>query len=84
MALAYIGPETILPATSALAAAGGALLLFGRRILGFFSWIVRRVLGRKPEADLEGEHDANAAAEYQEPDTEPFPEDLEPVAPAGR
>ena len=34
--LAYIGPETIVPATSALAAIGGALLLFGRQIVHFF------------------------------------------------
>ena len=44
--LAYIGPETILPATSALAAAGGVLLLFGRRIGRFFVWIVRKVARR--------------------------------------
>jgi hypothetical protein len=37
--LAYIGPETILPATSALAAAGGVLLLAGRHIKRFFGRI---------------------------------------------
>jgi hypothetical protein len=38
--MAYIGPETILPATSALAAVGGALLIAGRHIKRFFLWIV--------------------------------------------
>jgi hypothetical protein len=40
----YIGPETIVPATSALAAVGGIILAFGKSILrpfvaGFF-WII--------------------------------------------
>jgi hypothetical protein len=41
--LAYIGPETILPATSALAAAGGVLMLFGHRIAKMFRWCLRCV-----------------------------------------
>lgn len=41
---AYIGPETIVPATSALAAIGGILLAFGRSatqpfVAGFF-WLI--------------------------------------------
>jgi hypothetical protein len=41
---AYIGPETILPATSALAAIGGIVLAFGRSatrplVAGFF-WLI--------------------------------------------
>ncbi len=43
---AYIGPETIVPATSALAAGVGALLLFGRRIGSLFVWIARKVVHR--------------------------------------
>jgi hypothetical protein len=40
---AYIGPETILPATSALAAAGGVLMIFGRHIVRMFKWCMRFV-----------------------------------------
>jgi len=32
--LLYIGPETMLPLASALAAVGGVLLLFGQRFIG--------------------------------------------------
>jgi hypothetical protein len=35
--LAYFGPETMMPLASVLAAAGGAFLLFGRSIFGFFA-----------------------------------------------
>jgi hypothetical protein len=39
--LAYIGPETVLPVTSALAAIGGAFLMFGgylrRKVAGALS-----------------------------------------------
>lgn len=38
--LAYVGPETILPVTSALAAVGGVLMLFGGKIRQFFAWVV--------------------------------------------
>jgi len=31
----YIGPETIMPLASALAAIGGALLLFWQRVVGY-------------------------------------------------
>ena len=44
--LAYIGPETILPATSALAAAGGVVLLCWRYVRRFLAWIVGRVVRR--------------------------------------
>ena len=44
--LSYIGPETILPAASALAAAGGIILMFGRSVRRFFAWGVRLVVRR--------------------------------------
>ena len=41
----YIGPETIMPLASALAAVGGVLLMFWKKIAGFtrqlFRWITR-------------------------------------------
>jgi hypothetical protein len=44
--LAYVGPETILPVTSALAAAGGVLMLFGRYVRRFFGWAFRLIARR--------------------------------------
>jgi hypothetical protein len=32
----YIGPETIMPLASAIAAISGVVMLFGRRMVGFF------------------------------------------------
>lgn len=41
----YIGPETIMPLASALAAIGGVLLMFWKRVVGVtrmtFQWITR-------------------------------------------
>lgn len=44
--LAYVGPETILPVTSALAAAGGVLMLFGGYFRRFFTWAFRLIIRR--------------------------------------
>jgi len=45
-ALLYIGPETMLPLASAIAAIGGVLLMFWHRVVGllrkFWRLIVRR------------------------------------------
>ena len=46
--LAYIGPETILPIASALASIVGAVLMFGRRLWGLLTRLVRTVF-RKGE-----------------------------------
>ncbi|MFN2383445.1 MAG: hypothetical protein ABR559_04180 [Gemmatimonadota bacterium] len=46
----YLGPETLMPVASALAAIGGFLLLFWRRTVGalrtFFQFVGRKVSGR--------------------------------------
>ena len=50
---AYIGPETIVPIGSALAAIGGVAMMFWNRLRGVFTWC-----GRKPEeaaAESQGE-----------------------------
>ena len=39
----YIGPETIMPLASALAAIGGVLLMFWKRIVGFTRMTVQWV-----------------------------------------
>jgi hypothetical protein len=39
----YIGPETIMPLASALAAIGGVLMMFWRRIAGFTRMAYQRV-----------------------------------------
>lgn len=41
--VAYIGPETIIPVTSALAAAGGILLLLPRYVGRFWTWCFRKI-----------------------------------------
>jgi len=44
----YIGPETIMPLASALAAVGGVLLMFWRKVAGLtrmtFQWVSRTFL----------------------------------------
>jgi hypothetical protein len=39
----YVGPETYMPVASALAALGGFLLLFWRRVVGAIRAIAQRV-----------------------------------------
>lgn len=39
----YVGPETFMPLASALAAIGGVLLMFWRRITGFLRFLYRRL-----------------------------------------
>jgi hypothetical protein len=46
--LAYIGPETFLPFTSALAAIAGAVLIFWNRLVGFARKL-RQMLTRRPD-----------------------------------
>ena len=40
----YIGPETMLPLASALAAIGGLLLMFWQRFIGLLRWCWRRIV----------------------------------------
>jgi hypothetical protein len=51
--LAYIGPETILPVTSALAAIGGAFLMFG----GYLRRKLARVLNVRSRRTREEDDD---------------------------
>ena len=44
---AYLGPDTIIPLTSVLAAIGGVLLLMGRRLMAPF----RFLFGRRQQDD---------------------------------
>jgi hypothetical protein len=44
---AYIGPETIVPATSVLAAVGGFALAFGRSLTSWVAGGCCRMFGRK-------------------------------------
>jgi hypothetical protein len=43
----YIGPETILPLTSAIAAIVGVLLMFWQRFVGLVRWLWRAVVRRE-------------------------------------
>jgi hypothetical protein len=50
MLFAYIGPETMMPVASIIAAVAGVAMMFGRNILMFGRGIVRRVWPRsKPK-----------------------------------
>ncbi len=44
MLFAYIGPETMMPVASILAAVTGVFMMFGRSIYMFCRGIVRRIL----------------------------------------
>jgi hypothetical protein len=46
---AYIGPETILPVTSALAAALGILLMFWQYVIGLVKKPFQLLFGKKPQ-----------------------------------
>jgi hypothetical protein len=53
MLFAYIGPETMMPVASVIAAAAGVFMMFGRTVVGFGRGLVRRVLpgpARRPVA----------------------------------
>jgi hypothetical protein len=47
LVLLYIGPETMLPLVSALAAIGGVLLMFWQRFMGIVRRLWRVVLRRE-------------------------------------
>jgi hypothetical protein len=47
-----MGPETIMPLASILAAVVGIVLIFWRYIVGFFRRMFRIITGRKEEAVL--------------------------------
>ncbi len=43
MLFAYIGPETMMPVASVIAATAGVFMMFGRNVVGFGRGLVRRV-----------------------------------------
>ena len=43
MLFSYIGPETMMPVASVIAAVAGVFMMFGRSVVGFGRGIVRRV-----------------------------------------
>lgn len=53
--IAYIGPETIVPATSALAAIGGVALAFGRSLFRPVFWL----FGKKGSEESKSEENPN-------------------------
>jgi len=56
---AYVGPETILPVTSALAAIGGAFLAMGRSVFRVFG-VVLRPFRKRRELETEPSDDSSA------------------------
>ncbi len=55
MLFAYIGPETMMPVASIIAAVAGVFMMFGRNVMAIGRGIVRRVLPgaqRKPVSSV--------------------------------
>lgn len=50
----YVGPETVLPVTSVLAAIGGTALIFGQSILRFAQRALQRVTRFRTTAPSNG------------------------------
>ena len=51
MLFAYIGPETMMPVASIIAAVAGVFMMFGRNVMGFFRYMLRSIMPgsqRKP------------------------------------
>ena len=46
MLLAYVGPETMMPVASVIAAVAGVFMMFGRNVMSFGRRVVRTVLRR--------------------------------------
>jgi hypothetical protein len=42
----YIGPDVLMPVASAIAAVVGFLLMFWRRVVGFFRMVGQKLVGR--------------------------------------
>jgi len=53
----YLGPETVLPLASILAAAIGVILMFWRTVLGFARQGINTVLRRETNAETIPPHD---------------------------
>ncbi len=60
--VAYLGPDTLMPLGSALAAILGVILLFGRRALGLARGGLRKARGQGPEVGPDTVSDAAADA----------------------
>jgi len=54
MLFAYFSPETVLPATSTIAAVAGFLLMFGKQVGRFAAMRFRRAISRRPGSRLKG------------------------------
>ena len=48
MLFSYIGPETMMPVASIIAAVAGVFMMFGRNVMGFCRGIVRRIFSHVP------------------------------------
>lgn len=56
MLFSYIGPETMMPVASVIAAVAGVFMMFGRTVMGYGRGLVRRVLpGPKPAPKAEAQ-----------------------------
>lgn len=56
----YLGPEVVAPVLSALAAVGGVLLMFWRRVVAGAKAVTRLVTGKSPAKESHSETDTTA------------------------
>lgn len=54
--LAYLGPETMLPLTSVIAAAVGGFMMFGRGLARIVMGTIRRRFGRRKSSRVNAPH----------------------------
>jgi hypothetical protein len=63
MLFSYLGPETMMPVASVIAAVAGVFMMFGRSVMSFGRGVVRRVwpgASAKPAAKKSGLEDVDA------------------------
>jgi hypothetical protein len=52
MLFAYIGPETMMPVASVIAAVAGVFMMFGRNVVGFGRGLLRRIWPGPPRRSV--------------------------------
>jgi hypothetical protein len=55
MLFAYIGPETMMPVASVIAAVAGVVLMFGRNVMAFGRKVFRGILPKSKPKTLDKE-----------------------------
>jgi hypothetical protein len=67
MLFAYIGPETMMPVASVIAAVAGVFMMFGRTVVGFGRGLLRRVWPGSPRRSVPKPSPEGAEAPESQP-----------------